>query len=286
MLIEARNKTLIIAHRGASHIAPENTLPAFELAFKENADFIEGDFRLTKDGKVVCIHDALTKRTAPLQKKYRISSRKYNELLTLDFGLWKDEQYTGTKIPRIEEILEIIPKGKGIVIEIKVNNKDLFYSLKSILRNSGLPYHKIFIIAFDPKIISIVKREIPKVKTYWLYNWYYSKEDKKYSNTEAEILKILKILGCDGIDINPLPKLSVQFVESLRKNNLGLFAYTVESLKEALRLLAMGVDGITTNYPLRLRNELDAYFLDDPVSSKLNERVEIIYNEIKFHNMD
>ena len=84
---------LIVAHRGASKRAPGNTLPAFELAWKQGADAIEGDFRLTKDGHVVCIHDETIKRTAGAD--LNVAQSTLSELRKLDVGAWFDPAFKG-----------------------------------------------------------------------------------------------------------------------------------------------------------------------------------------------
>src|SRR2546422_6416297 len=78
--IVTSEKTILVAHRGASHAAPENTLPAFRLAFDEGADFIEGDYWLTRDGHIVCLHDEDTARTAPNQPNRRVKESTLGEL--------------------------------------------------------------------------------------------------------------------------------------------------------------------------------------------------------------
>ena len=99
---------LIVAHRGSSQQAPENTLPAFRLAWQQGADAIEGDFLLTKDGKVVCIHDVSTKRLA--DKNLVVSKSNLKELRALDVGAWKNEIFKGTKIPTISEVFATAKK--------------------------------------------------------------------------------------------------------------------------------------------------------------------------------
>src|SRR5438034_6344625 len=107
----------IIAHRGASHDAPENTLAAVHLAWQQNADAVEIDVHLSKDGKLVVIHDATTKRTCGVSHKVR--ELTLAELKSLDAGKWKGRQWVGETIPTLDEVLDIVPKGRGLVIEMK-----------------------------------------------------------------------------------------------------------------------------------------------------------------------
>src|SRR5687768_9550612 len=93
----------IIAHRGASHDAPENTLAAFKLAIEQGADGFEADFYLAKDGRVVCLHDPDTKRVAG--KKLLVREASFAELRALDVGIWKGPQWKGERLPTLEEVL-------------------------------------------------------------------------------------------------------------------------------------------------------------------------------------
>lgn len=102
----------IIGHRGASHDAPENTLAAFKLGWEQGADAVELDIWLTKDGKIVCLHDADTKRTTGVLKKAADSTLA--ELRTLDAGTWKDAKWRGEKIPTLTEALAAIPRRQAI----------------------------------------------------------------------------------------------------------------------------------------------------------------------------
>src|SRR5262245_44104514 len=92
---DGRYNVTIVAHRGASHAAPENTLPAVRLAFEEGADFVEGDYWLTRDEQIVCLHDEDTRRTAPKQPNRRVQESTLAELRSLDVGAWKDGKFAG-----------------------------------------------------------------------------------------------------------------------------------------------------------------------------------------------
>ena len=116
---------MLTAHRGASHNAPENTMAAFNLAWQENADGIEGDFYLTSDGQIVCIHDATTARTGDID--LTVATSTLAELKAVDVGSWKGSEWSGEQIPTLEEVLSCIPTGKYIQIEIKagLNSSDV-----------------------------------------------------------------------------------------------------------------------------------------------------------------
>src|SRR6266536_3117553 len=107
----------IIAHRGASRDAPENTLAAVNLAWRQGADAAEVDVQFSRDGKLVVIHDPNTRRTAKRNKK--VSDQTLAELRLLDVGRWKGDQWRGERIPTLEEVLETVPNGKRRVVELK-----------------------------------------------------------------------------------------------------------------------------------------------------------------------
>ena len=100
----------IIAHRGASYDAPENTLASMRLGWEQKADSNELDVYLSKDGQIVLLHDATTKRTAGKDKP--VIEQTVEELRTLDAGSWKGTQWAGEKIPTLAETLQILPEGK------------------------------------------------------------------------------------------------------------------------------------------------------------------------------
>src|SRR6185369_848081 len=97
MIMFTHAEPMLIAHRGASRDAPENTLAAFRLAWQQGADGIEADFRLTRDGRVVCLHDASTGRTAGVD--LAVAEASLEELKRLDVGGWKGARWAGERIP-------------------------------------------------------------------------------------------------------------------------------------------------------------------------------------------
>lgn len=111
------------AHRGCSHYAPENTLPAFQEAIRQGVDYIETDPQFTKDGVIVLIHDFSVNRTcrhpdgSEITPEYKVSDLTYGELMAFDAGIAMDERFRGTKIPTLEQLLALA-EGTGTVIEL------------------------------------------------------------------------------------------------------------------------------------------------------------------------
>ena len=122
-----------VGHRGASYLAPENTLASAKLGWELGADGVEIDIYVTSDDKVMVIHDKTTKRTTGTDLP--VSTTTSKELRKLDAGKWKDEKYTGEKIPFLKEILKAIPKDKYLVIEIKTG-PEIFPALEKVIKKA------------------------------------------------------------------------------------------------------------------------------------------------------
>ena len=134
----------IIAHRGASHLAPENTMASVMLGWEKGAD-VEVDVYLTKDNRIVAIHDETTKRTAGVELK--VAEMTSQELRKLDVGSFKSEEFAGEPIPFLADIVETIPPGRKLYIEIKCGQEILPF-LQQLLAESG-KMSQVVIIGFD-----------------------------------------------------------------------------------------------------------------------------------------
>jgi len=246
---------LIVAHRGASHDAPENTLPAFQLAWEQGADCIEGDFYLSSDNRIVCIHDKTTKRTSGVD--VNVSKTTLADLQQLDVGLWKDPQWRGTRIPTLEQVLATVPNGKMILIEIKCG-PEIVPVLKNVLAASDLKPTQTAVISFKEKVITATKQQIPAIKAHWLTGY---KKNKlgQLRPTKQSVLQTLKNIGADGLDTQANVKVVDKgFVRNLREAGLEFHVWTVDEPDVATRFTKLGVDSITTNRPAFIRQQLEA----------------------------
>lgn len=240
--------TLIIGHRGASRDAPENTLASFRLAFEQGADGIEADFRLTGDGRIVCLHDGRTARTADADLD--VAQTTLPELERLDFGSWKGAAWRGEPIPTLREVLELLPQGKRIYIELK-SGQEIVPALQEDLAASGVPADQVRFLAFDAALIKAVKGHLPGYRACWLtdYRW-----RNGWRPSQPEILATLADCGADGLASRDKGALDAALVGELRQRGLELHVWTVDRASAARRLLLLGVDSIMTNRPGWLRN--------------------------------
>jgi glycerophosphoryl diester phosphodiesterase len=243
----------IVAHRGASQDAPENTLAAFRLAWSQGADAIEGDFRLTKDGRIVCLHDETTKRTANLD--CAVADSTFAQLRQLDFGSWKDSRWAREQIPSIEEVLATVPKGKQIFIEIK-SGPELVVPLKQALASSSLTPRQVIIISFQSQVITEAKRQLPGIKAFWLTGYKQDKESGVWTPSLPDILRTLNSIRADGLDTQAHDLVDAPFAQTVRKAGFELHVWTVDDPLVARRCVRLGARSITTNRPGWLREQL------------------------------
>ncbi len=249
--VEAR--PLIVAHRGASHFAPENTLAAFRRAWEEGADVIEGDFYLTADGHIVCIHDRTTKKTAGVELD--VAKSTLAELRQLDVGRWKDERFAGERIPTIEEVLAIVPPNKSILIEVKCG-PEIVPKLKEALEAAQLKPQQTKVIAFDERVVASTKRLIPEIKAYWLVR-YKEQPNGGFEPTAADVMRTLARVRADGLDTHANEQVvDADFVKMLRMAGLEFHTWTVNDPSVAEHFRMLGVDSITTDRPGFLREKL------------------------------
>lgn len=251
---EVTHAQFIVAHRGASHDAPENTLAAFRLAWEQHADAIEGDFYLSKDGQIVCIHDKTTKRTAPSQPELTVAKSTLRELRTLDVGGWKDKRYVSERIPTLMEVLDTVPVGKRIFIEIKCG-PEIVPVLKQQLKASSLKPEQIVIICFNEKVVSQSRRTMPQYKANWLTSYRQATPVSAWKPTLDDVLRTLKRSGATGLGTNGNLKVIDQaFVDAVQTAGQEFHVWTVNDAKSARTFKSLGVQSITTDRPEFLRN--------------------------------
>lgn len=244
-------KPKIIAHRGASARAPENTLAAFQLAWECEADGIEGDFRLTRDGRIVCLHDATTARTG--DKSLIVSDCSLDELRQVDLGVWKGDKWRGERIATLEEVLAILPAGKQFFLEVKCG-PEIVPVLKEVLGKSPHVPSQITVIAFDPRVIAAMKAELPHVPSNWLCEFEFDTTKTAWHPTGEEVVAVLEELKITGVGLQAnLAAIDEAFVAPLHEKKIALHVWTVDDCASAARFVELGFQTITTNRPDELR---------------------------------
>jgi glycerophosphoryl diester phosphodiesterase len=235
----------VIAHRGASFEAPENTLTAFRLGWAQAAA-CELDIWPTSDGRLLVCHDSGTKRTTG--KHLLIAQHTLAELHQLDAGSWKDPRYAGEKLPSLAEVLGELPAGKSLFIEVKGDDA-IVAELKREMETSG-KLSQLEIHSFDYPTCVTAKKLLPDTPVSYL----------SHSGASIDDL-IAKAVGSnlDGLSLQDHPMIEAATVQKIHDAGLTVRVWTVDDLDEARRLRACGIDGVITNRPGWLRSQLDLF---------------------------
>lgn len=247
------HSTEIVAHRGFSQRAPENTVASFKLAWENNTDACELDLYLTADGEIALLHDKDTKRTTGVLKL--IAEATLAELKKLDAGSWKDAKFSGERIPTLSEALATMPEGnKRFFLEVKCGPE-----VVPVLARQLEPWKprasQLCIIAFDRKVAQEAKKAMPWLKVYRLSSEV-TKGDKRPVDLN-QLIADTKADGLDGLDLSVKWQWSEAMMKTIRDAGLEVYVWTVNKPAEAQRFAELGVDGITTDDPVMLRAALN-----------------------------
>lgn len=241
--IIAKSQVEYVAHRGASFLAPENTLASAKLAWQLGVDAVELDTYLSGDKKLVVIHDGNTKRTSG--QDFKVKETGSEVLRGLDVGSYKDIKYKGEKIPFLEEEIALIPRKKKLVIELKMQSEILPY-IEKVVKSSGKQKQLIF-ICFDRQTILDAKKMFPKIPCYWL------------SANKADLLANIRSIaenGLEGVDLH-YSIVDDEVMALANELKLEVYAWTVDDPAEAKRLIRAGVKSITSNRPDWLKEQVN-----------------------------
>lgn len=238
----------IIAHRGASYNAPENTLAAIDLAWEEKSDAAEFDVYITADEKVILHHDHTTQRITG--ENYVIQQTDSSVLRTLDVGIWKGSEFEGEIMPFLSEALDAIPRGKRAFIDVK-SGPPIVEPMKNDIEASHLKRSQVVIIGFDHHTMEVAKRAMPDIEVYWLVG---SQRDESgnFISHDPILLDIIDESGLDALNVH-FGGVTPEFMELVKERGQSLYVWTVNNPDEAVRLAGLGVDGITTDKPAEIR---------------------------------
>jgi glycerophosphoryl diester phosphodiesterase len=248
------SKVEIIAHRGESADAPENTLAAFALAWQRDVRAIELDVHLTKDDRLVVCHDADTKRTAGISRLIREST--WEQLKDLDVGRWKDNRFSGEKLPLLQSALATIPADCRCFIEVKVGPEAIPALLRVIAASKKSP-EQLPIISFNPDTIAEAAKKLPQHKTYLVASFKQDESTGVWTPSVEDLVAKAIQIGADGLDLSYKGPLTAESVQKIRDAKLEFYVWTVDDVDSARRMIELGVDGITTNKAGWLRSSLD-----------------------------
>jgi len=237
---------LIIAHRGASGEAPENTLAAFQLALDQGADMIELDLHQSKDGSLVICHDFKLHRTA--RSKRSVKQLTLKELKRLEVGSWFHPRFSGEPIPALEEVLELTKDRIRLNIEIK-RGSPFYPGIEERLVKLLESFHateSVLVSSFDHQALETIRVLSSKISIGLLAE----------KGSIQQLIRKVEVLSAFSLNL-PVRLLTPALVQEAHRRKLQVYAYTINQVRLMNYYLIMGVDGIFTNFPGRLAQLLE-----------------------------
>ncbi len=249
---KARRPIAIVAHRGASAYAPENTMTAFRRAVELEADYIELDVQLSRDGRLVVMHDRTVDRTT--DGTGHVRSLTFKELRALDAGSWFGASYRGERVPSLDEVLDAFAGKIGLIIELKHPSsspgieRKLAYALSK--RHLDWPEDPgIVVQSFDTESLKEIKTLLPHTPVAVLVS-------RARSLTTKDLLEYREY--ADAIHTK-LTGLSRPLVDRIRSYGMDVMGWTVHSRWNIAALAAAGVDGFMTDDPRNVRSYMRSH---------------------------
>lgn len=238
---------IVVAHRGASGTAPENTIAAYQKALEEGAQMLEIDLQFTKDGEIIALHDK-----SKLKKDLNNNKMDffYNDIKNIDIGSSFSDLFKGERIPRFIDVLNFAKDKIYLMIEIKPNKKrnynvELEKVINLLIKTDTI--EQVIIGSFDYKVIKIAKTLEPRIPT---------------AAIKIPIISVLpsylsKKYNCQAF-ICSIKELSAKIANDALENNIYLGAYSIDNEKDLNKALKFNVNAIATNYPAKIISLLSA----------------------------
>ncbi|REK10921.1 MAG: glycerophosphodiester phosphodiesterase [Planctomycetota bacterium] len=244
----ASQSPLIIAHRGDSKVAPENTLPAFASAVQAGADLVELDYLHSSDGVPVVFHDGKLDRTTDACRLWGgteipLESKTLAELRQLDAGTWFDSQFAGTRIPTLEEALGTIQNGSMTLIERKQGDPETCVKLlteKQLL-------DQVVVQAFDWEFLAGCHKLAPNLVLGTLGG----------KELTTEKLDDIATTGAGVVGWHDKDT-DAATIAAIHDRGWKAWVWTVDDPDRAVELVRAGADGIITNRPAAIRQAVEA----------------------------
>lgn len=241
-----RPRMTVVAHRGASWEAPENTLDAVRLAAEQGADLVEVDIRQTKDGVLVAMHDSTVKRTTNAEsvfdkrKSWQVKDFSYREIRRLDAGSGFDADYPQVRVPKLDQVLDVLDgTGAGLMLEVKSPEKYPKIGQRIAEQLTGRRYWK------RPGRLVVASLDWDFLKTY------------RHDNPDATVAVIgepeyrgLPRVARYADMVNPeFGTVDADYLRRVRELGMASFGWTIDDLADLRKLRGLGADGVVTNQP-------------------------------------
>ncbi len=239
---EADGSTRVIAHRGFSRAAPENTLAAVRAAIDVGADMAEIDVTLTSDGQVVVIHDTTLERTT--NGGGEVLQFSLADLRQLDAGSWFSRSFAGEPIPTLDAMLAEVDDRILLNVEIKSEAVGLgvVEKVAAAIRARGMT-NEVVVSSFSPTALEKMHRLAPEIRTAVLYNI--------DLHVGMDAVEIVTGVGASAFNIKRV-RLTPEMLRRCHENGTPVAVYTVNKKRHMRKTIKLGVDAIFTDHPDRL----------------------------------
>lgn len=230
-------QTKIIAHRGFSGAAPENTLVAFQKAIDSKADYFELDIHKTKDDSLVVIHDSSVDRTSSNDKQGEISDMNYRDVMTVNVGYRTKfgDQYENEKIPTLRQALETA-KGKiKVCIEIKVYGVE--QEVLEIVNDLEM-HDDVIIFSFYYPVLAKIRQLDKRIPMLYLI-----------SSADKTTVDYAKVIDSMAIGVGGNTTVTKEYLAFAHEHGIEVWKWTVDDEDEMQQLIDIGLDGLITNLP-------------------------------------
>ncbi|MFW5913484.1 MAG: glycerophosphodiester phosphodiesterase family protein [Bacillota bacterium] len=249
----------IVAHRGASWDAPENTLSAVETALEQEVDGIEIDVRMTEDEHVVLMHDASLMRTTNDTSGQWVRDMTLEEVRSLDAGSWYDSEFAGEKVPTLEEVFELTGRRATLFIEMKDNNETINRKVVELIEEHDMENH-VKIMAFSQPQLKDIKALNEDIETVMIVSTFYG--DMSYLiHDEA--------LDNFAFSVNLFLN-NDHYVNNIHQSEKKVYSWTINTEDSIQKVARRDVDGIITDRPVFTREEVYLRNTSDTVSDLLD----------------
>ena len=233
---------ILVAHRGESYIAPENTLAAFKLAWDLGAEAVELDVHMSLDRRIMVSHDASTGRTAG--EDLVIKDTNSSDLRELDIGKWKGEQYAGERIPFLEEALAIVPPDKALLMEIKCDAEAL--PIINDILNASRKRSQVISISFNIEVMTESKKLMPDLETVLIRSCPKDPETGERLPYGPELIQTAMDANLDGLNLQ-YHTMTQEYADKVRAAGMKLWTWTSDDPEVIKRQIELGAERFGTN---------------------------------------
>jgi glycerophosphoryl diester phosphodiesterase len=242
-LLPPGRRTLVIAHRGASGQAPQNTLPAFARAVELGADMVELDVQLSRDGELVVIHDV--ELDATTDGVGTVAERTLEELKRLDAGSWLAPRWAGARVPTLREVLELC--GRQVLVNVEIKGDAVTDAVEGgveskvvrLVRSLGLE-QRVIVSSFDPRALVRLRQLAPEIATASLFN--------ETLHAGRSPIEVMDAVGSRAFNLSK-KQVNRAVVETCHEHGRPVAVYTVNVPKRMRELVELGVDALFTDRP-------------------------------------